>query len=198
MGSISVLGKNLCLDALKGTNPTAPITHVGLYQDATLPATTSVASTDIFTSTAHGMSAGDLVVFTALTGGAGLRLSFPYFVIAANLAANTFSLSEIPGGSSYDHTTNVTAATVVKLTEVSGGSPAYARKAIAFAAAAAGLIDDSTNGAVVDVPACTVKWVGFFSAVTAGSLMALDDVTAEVFAAQGTYTVTDAKIDLNT
>ena len=29
--SVTALGKNLMLDALKGTNPTTPITHVGLF-----------------------------------------------------------------------------------------------------------------------------------------------------------------------
>lgn len=194
----STLAKNLMLDALKGTNPTAPITHVGAFDSATLPAVTSVASTDIFTSTAHGLAAGDIVVFTALTGGTGLRLNYPYFVIATNLAANTFSISETPGGTIHDHTSNVTAATTLKLVELSGGSPAYARKAIAFNAAAGGSIDDSTNGAIIDVPAgATVDWIGLWSAVTAGTLHAIDDVTPESFAGQGTYTVTDADLDLN-
>jgi hypothetical protein len=194
----STLGKNLMLDALKGTAPAAPITHVGLLtKSANITGVTSVAATDLFSKTAHGLSAGDLVVFSAITGGAGLVALRPYFVIAAGLTANVFAVSETPGGSSFNHTTDVTAATVNKLTEISGGSPAYARKAIAFAAAAGGLLDDSSNGVVFDIPAGgVVDYVGFYSAVTAGTVLCIDDLTSEVFAGQGTYTLTDAKLDL--
>lgn len=116
-------GKNLMLNALKGTNPTTPITHASLH--------------------------------TADPGDTGAS-------------------------------------------EVSGGSPAYARKAIAFNAASAGAIDDSTNGAVFDVPAgVTVTHVGFWSASSAGTFLASDAVTNEAFAAQGTYTLTDADLDLS-
>ena len=49
--------------------------------------------------------------------------------------------------------------------EISGGSPAYARKAIAWNSAASGSMDDSTNGVELDVPAgTTVSYVGLWSA----------------------------------
>ena len=83
--------------------------------------------------------------------------------------------------------------------EVAGGSPAYARKGVTWNAAAAGSMDDSTTPApVFDVPASTtVAFVGFWSAVTAGTFYGAADVTDEVFGAQGTYTLTDADLDLN-
>lgn len=82
--------------------------------------------------------------------------------------------------------------------EVTGGSPAYARKAIAFAAAAAGIADDTVVSRVFDVPAgVTVTHVGFWSAVTGGQCLGYAAVTNETFGAQGTYTLTDAKLDLN-
>ncbi len=81
--------------------------------------------------------------------------------------------------------------------EVSGGSPAYARKAIAFNAAASGTMDDSTNGITFDVPAgTTVTHVGYWSAVTGGTFLAKSAQTPETFAGQGTYTVTDADLTL--
>ena len=120
--SYSNAGKNLMLNALRGTNPTTPVTHASL----------------------HTASPGD-------TG------------------AN----------------------------EVSGGTPAYARKAITFGAAAAGAIDSSVVP-VFDVPgSTTVTHVGFWSALTAGTFLGFADVTDEVFAAQGTYTLSDADLDLN-
>jgi hypothetical protein len=81
--------------------------------------------------------------------------------------------------------------------EVTGGSPAYARVAIAWSSASAGSMDDSTNGAVFDVPASTtVTWISGWNA--AGDTRYFKKaVTSEAFGAQGTYTVTDADLDLN-
>lgn len=85
--------------------------------------------------------------------------------------------------------------------EITGGSPAYARKAVTFEAAAgtelAGSLDVS-NAPVFDVPGgVTVAAVGYWTALSGGTLMADADVVDEVFAAQGTYTVTDADLHLN-
>jgi hypothetical protein len=80
--------------------------------------------------------------------------------------------------------------------ELTGGSPAYARKAIAWGAAAAGSMDETTSP-VFDVPAgSTVSWVSYWNA--AGTVRYLKkNVTDEVFGAQGTYTLTDTDFDLN-
>ena len=81
-------------------------------------------------------------------------------------------------------------------TEVSGGSPAYARKAITWNAASGGAKTIS-NAPVFDIPAgTTVRAIGFVTAVSGGTQHAVDDVTAEVFAGQGTYTVTSGSISL--
>jgi len=57
---------------------------------------------------------------------------------------------------------------------------------------------DSSTQPVLDCPAgAVVNYVGFFSAVTAGVLCGIDAVTEETFGAQGTYTLTDADLDLN-
>lgn len=81
--------------------------------------------------------------------------------------------------------------------EISGGSPAYARKAITWNTAATHNLDNNANPAF-DVPASkTVKYVGFWSADTGGTFYGYIDVTDEAFAGQGTYTLTDADIALN-
>lgn len=81
--------------------------------------------------------------------------------------------------------------------EVTGGSPAYARKAVAWNTSSGGVA--TQNGDVVfDVPACTVSWASLWN--TAGTVRYLKkDVTDEVFAAQGTYTIkgTTSTLDLN-
>jgi hypothetical protein len=82
--------------------------------------------------------------------------------------------------------------------EVTGGSPAYARKAVAWNAASGGVA--TQNGDVtIDIPAgTTVSWLSLWN--TAGTVRYLKkDVTDEVFGAQGTYTVkgTTTTLDLN-
>lgn len=82
--------------------------------------------------------------------------------------------------------------------EVSGGSPAYARKAVAWNAASGGAATPTGN-VVFDVPTgTTVSWVSGWN--TAGTVRYFKkDVTDEAFGAQGTYTVLAAStsIDLN-
>lgn len=195
------VAKNAMLDAEhRLTTPTASITHVGLAQQGatgTLTTPFGVASTDVLTDTSHGLSVNDVIVFITLTGGTGIILGHPYFVKTVP-DSNTFTLSGTVGGPTLDFTADVTAGTYAELTELTGGSPAYTREVIAWNAPVSGTIDDSTNGAVVDVPAgVTVSWVLFTShlstAITsAGILRGVVDVTDEIFAAQGTYTVTDA------
>jgi len=81
--------------------------------------------------------------------------------------------------------------------EISGGSPAYARKAITWNAASGGAID-SSNQPEFDVPAGeTVKYVGFWSALTGGIFYGYADVDDEVFTNQGKYTLDDVDLDLN-
>ena len=201
----SAEAKDLMLNALKGTNPTTPITHVGLLTAGA--EITSVSSSDALTfdKTSHGLVAGDIVILTEKTGGSALvagdavnanEAARIYFVIATGLTANAFRVSTIPGGSAEAHGSNVTSVKVIKLTELSGGS--YARVSIAYNTAVGGTMDDSTNGAVINVPAAgVVNYVSYHSASTSGKVLAIDKVTQESFGAAGTYTLTDSKLDLN-
>jgi hypothetical protein len=73
--------------------------------------------------------------------------------------------------------------------EVTGGSPAYARKAITWAASAAA---SKTLSATVtfDVPATTVTHCGTWSAISGGTFRGGGALSvSEVFGAQGTYTL---------
>lgn len=73
-------------------------------------------------------------------------------------------------------------------TEVTGGSPAYARKPITFTNGAAG----QTSGTVTfDVPAgVTVKGTGLYDALTGGNYKGGKASADEVFSTQGPYQVT--------
>lgn len=78
--------------------------------------------------------------------------------------------------------------------ELSGGSPAYARKAITWNAAASGALDNLANP-VFDVPAgSTVSYFGLWSASSGGTFYGSGDVADETFNGQGTYTLSDADI----
>jgi hypothetical protein len=73
-------------------------------------------------------------------------------------------------------------------TEVTGGSPAYARKAISWGAASGGVI---TATVTFDVPTgVTVVGAGVHTALTAGTYLDGGSVTSQAFASQGTYTLT--------
>lgn len=118
----STAGCNLMLNAIKGTNPTAPITHASL----------------------HNNDPGD--------NGAN---------------------------------------------ELTGGSPAYARKAVTFDAAASKQMIQNGTDPVFDIPAgTTVKYVGFWSAISGGTFLGSAAVTNEVYAAQGTYQLDTSTLSL--
>jgi len=117
--------------------------------------------------------------------------------MALNAAAKNLMLTALAStGAIYAsyHTAEPNAA---GSNEVAGGSPAYARKALSWAAADAGAIDLST-AALFDIPAgTTVTHVGYWSAVTAGVFYGWNAVTAETFASQGQSSLTASAIDLN-
>lgn len=188
---------NMLNCGLRNVTPTISITHASLWTKQANKTGTAAASTDLVSITSHGYSAGDIVVLSGLTGGNGLTAGWIYFVISAGLTSGAFAVSETSGGSAVDITSDASALTANRLVEISGGSPAYARKAIAYSASSLAVIDDSTNGAVFDVPAAAqVDYVGMNTASTSGTVMFLGPVTQEVFGAQGTYTLSDAKLDL--
>lgn len=81
--------------------------------------------------------------------------------------------------------------------EVSGGSPAYSRQSVTWNAASNGNLD-SSNQPAFNVPAATtITHFGLWSAATAGTFYGGGALSAsETFAAQGTYTLTDADVNL--
>ena len=67
------------------------------------PVTISIASPGVVTDTAHGLSAGDPVIFS--TTGAlptGLTAGTTYYVVGSGLTSNSYSVSATPGGSAIN------------------------------------------------------------------------------------------------
>lgn len=71
---------------------------------------TATASGDVVNVTSNGYANGSIVAFTVLTGGSGLRLNFPYFVVGT--ATNTFQVSRSLGGPVEDIAVNYSAISV--------------------------------------------------------------------------------------
>lgn len=189
--------KNIMLDAIaRATAPAAAVDRVGVFQQQAGKAVTGVNATDLLTSAAHGFAAGDLVAFSALNGGAGLEINKPYFVIATGLTANDFRVARTPGGTQVNFTTDVVAVSTIHR-YVEPGAP-YARVAIAWNAPAEGTVDDSTNGAVINVPASVdVDAEGGWHNAS-GDLLVWNKVTKVVGdASNWTYTYTDADLTIS-
>lgn len=72
--------------------------------------------------------------------------------------------------------------------EVSGGSPAYARKPLTFGSASGGVV---TATATFDIPAGTIlTYAGVASASSGATILGRNSITAQSFATQGQYVLT--------
>ena len=70
---------------------------------------TATASGNTIDKTSHGLSAGDQIAFTTLTGGAGLSLKqYETYFVAGTVNANDFQVSLTKGGSVVSITSNYT------------------------------------------------------------------------------------------
>jgi len=109
--------------ALPADNSTARATRgilAAITTNVHAKATNSTAVTgedadDLIDDTATSFANGDQVMFTALTGGSNLDTDTVYFVI--NKLTDSFQLALTPSGSAVSFGSDITAATIVKLTE---------------------------------------------------------------------------------
>jgi len=91
----------------------------------------TAATSDVFTSAAHGYSDGDPVVFSSLDGsGVGITAATKYYVRDAT--TNTFKVSATVGGAAVDVTTAYASGTVTKTENLNGF--AFDMRAIALLA----------------------------------------------------------------
>lgn len=97
-----------------GTGGTILQTSGLIVDDAVVPyAVTGDAVADVITATGHIYTADQTVIFSAITGGAGLSANTVYFV--RNPSGNTFQLSTTSGGAAINFTTNITAGSVIAI-----------------------------------------------------------------------------------
>lgn len=191
--------RNAALNAMTaGTKPSLLTEYLSLGENSGAAVSFVSITTTELEKTAHGLNTGDLIVFTAVTGGgtsggsAGIQLERPYYV--EKVSANVIKISQTSTISAEVFAT-VTASTVQKITEIA----VTARIKTTLATAAKGVAEDGT-ARVISVPACTVNWILYMNALTEtiakGALHGISKATAETFAAAGKYEVTSSKLDL--
>ena len=74
---------------------------------------TGDAAADVITATGHIYTANQTVIFSAITGGAGLSAGTVYFV--RDISGSTFKVSATSGGAAINFTTNITAGSVIAI-----------------------------------------------------------------------------------
>ena len=84
--------------------------------DIALTTPFGVATTDVLTSTAHGLTANTPIRFVSLLGGTGLSIGTTYYVLSSGLTTNEFKISTSLGGTAADVTSNVTSGTFYAVT----------------------------------------------------------------------------------
>ncbi|MFY8217060.1 MAG: hypothetical protein ACOVMP_10735 [Chthoniobacterales bacterium] len=83
---------------------------------------TGVASTDVLTAAGNTFVNGDPVYLEEITGGAGLGINIPYFI--RDKSGDTFKLATNSGAAAINFTTDISAATIRKVSSgaISGAS----------------------------------------------------------------------------
>jgi len=118
VGAVQDIGTDIEGVTVGGVTITASDADDALVVEATgyTPVTgcTADAGTEVISKTAHGFNNNDDIVFTSLTGGAGLTANtVTYWVIDAN--ADDFKVSATRGGAAVNITTNYTDMTATRI-----------------------------------------------------------------------------------
>lgn len=172
--------KNVYRNAVANHGKTL-LSHVGLVKSDTAKsfALDQVGEFDI---ASHGYSNGTEVVILTLTNGSPFVVGNHYYVV--NAGANSFQLSLTEAGAAIAGASG--SGTLASISEVTGGSPAYARHSVAWTNANAGTIQ-ITEDKVFNVPVGKiVGWRGF-SALTAGTNYGGGKLSIQDYAEQGEY-----------
>lgn len=108
--------------------------------------------------------------------------------IAVTTTKNTMATYYGTLGTYIGLATGAPGSTSTPSNEVTGGSPAYARKATTWGSAAAGAITGSA--VTIDTPAATVTYILLGSAVSGANMIDNASITSVVMSGQGQIVVT--------
>jgi hypothetical protein len=121
--AVGITIRDLAIDGNKANN--SGTSHGIEFESASplVPLTTSADADDILDTTiAHGFTAGERFEFVSLTGGANVVVGTVYYVIAANLAAQTLQFSTTLGGAAVDFGSNITAGSISNIDQTNHSS----------------------------------------------------------------------------
>ncbi len=90
------------------------------FADTTVVTGATIATNNVITKVGHGLSIGDRIYFTALTGGTPLALNTTYWVISSGFGANAFKVSTTQLGGEVDVTVLASVATIAKVSTYAG------------------------------------------------------------------------------
>ena len=115
----STLGTNLSFGGIKIVNPGAAVTvNAAVLNSGSV---TANSTADTFTYTGTDVVVGNVVTFAG-TAPTGLTVARPYFVVNVNTGAKTYQISDTPGGTAINFTSNGTAVTNSATTALTIGS----------------------------------------------------------------------------
>lgn len=106
-------------DYLEPPGRQAPLFIIQNAVGTPITSVTGSSSDDVIAKTAHGLSNGDKIIFTAITGGTGLATYTTYYVVSAT--TNTFQVALESGGTALTFA-DFSAATIVELSALSSTS----------------------------------------------------------------------------
>lgn len=149
---------------------------------------TGIAATDIITHYGHNFVAGDTVVFTSLTGGAGLSINTTYYIVATVVAGVSYKVSATSGGTAIDFSSNITAGVATQYFSVY--SSTVADRFLDWSYSDFSMDIDSTNNTIDFKEGSTEYEATLTSGSYTLSTLAAEIKTAMDAVGDRTYTVT--------
>lgn len=114
-------------------------------------AVTGVAATDIITDTGHTFVDNDPIVFTSITGGAGITVGTVYFV-RSSVAGVSYQISATSGGAALNFTTDISAGAVGRAHGGTGSNFVHKTGNLTALTGTLLLIDSEDHASPTDAP----------------------------------------------
>lgn len=170
-------------------------TFIALFTAGTAESGWASSSSSSLKKAGHGLNTGDLVLASALTGGANSNIVAGRFYWVKKVDSEHVELSQTNTFVQETWPEEITALTLTKHTEVSG-TP-YKRIATAFKTPAKGLMEDNTSHTVPCAEGTQVNAVAVMGAETgATTLYDIEKVAQETVLASKAYVVSNEQFDL--
>lgn len=169
-------------------------------------AVTGLAAIDIITDTGHTFVDNDPIVFTAITGGAGITVGTTYFV-RSSIAGVSYQISATSGGAALNFTTDISAGTVGRAHGGTGSNFVHKTGNLTALTGTLLLIDSEDYASPIDAPVnggilngnpcaffgtSTNLYLGLLSELTSGATSWPSLTTSNILGAVGQSTAPTA------